>query len=126
MEWSEAGEGQLSSHIDIGIMPLVDDEFQKGKCGAKLVQYMAAGVPAIASPVGANTDILRHGETGFLPTSEEEWARAVEVLMRDPDARRRMGLAGRARCEEHYSVKRWLPVLLGILDLISGVGEERS
>ncbi|MFH0953128.1 MAG: glycosyltransferase family 4 protein [Verrucomicrobiota bacterium] len=119
VEWSPATEGDLALHMDIGIMPLVDDEFQRGKCGAKLLQYMAAGLPSIASPVGSNTNIVRPGETGLLCGSEDEWARAVEALVRDPEARRRMGLAGRSRCEQHYALRVWLPVWLDILDRVA-------
>lgn len=120
VEWSPADEGDLALRMDVGIMPLVDDEFQRGKCGAKLVQYMAAGLPSIASPVGASAQVVAHGETGFLAATEAEWGEAAARLMCDPGLRRRMGLAARARCEEHYALKVWLPVLADILGRLSG------
>ena len=81
-------------------MPLVDDAFQRGKCGLKLLQYMAAGLPAVASPVGVNAEIVIQGETGFLARREEDWGAALEELVRSADLRRSMGAGGRHRCEE--------------------------
>jgi hypothetical protein len=102
--------------MDIGLMPLVDDEFQRGKCGLKLLQYMAAGIPAVASPVGVNKSIIRDGNTGFLASTPMEWANALEKLLTSPILRSSMGREGRKVCEEQYSVKRWFPTLLDIFD----------
>jgi glycosyltransferase involved in cell wall biosynthesis len=107
--WTETEELQLSSKIDIGIMPLVDDEFQRGKCGLKLLQYMAAGLPTIASPVGVNADITELGITGFLPRTESEWAENLTILVNSPELRLQMGRAGRNRCVRDYSIQTWLP-----------------
>ncbi|HEX6965420.1 MAG TPA: glycosyltransferase family 4 protein [Gemmatimonadaceae bacterium] len=117
--WSAESEGALGSVMDVGIMPLVDDVFQRGKCGLKLLQYMAAALPTIASPVGVNAEITVDGCTGFLASAPDDWLAALEVLVTSPRRRRAMGEAGRDRCERHYSIQRWLPVLLGILDHVA-------
>jgi len=114
--WKAEEEGELGRHMDVGLMPLVDDAFQRGKCGLKLLQYMAAGLPTVASPVGVNAEITIAGETGFLARSEGEWASALETLVRSADVRERIGQAGRRRCEERYSTRRWLPELVAILE----------
>lgn len=119
VEWSEELESRIAAHIDIGLMPLIDNEFQKGKCGLKILQYMAAGVPAIASPVGINSRLIQHGERGLLATTEAEWFSAIEMLMSDHRLRQDLGHAGRAYCDQHYSLKRWLPVLLHLLEEVS-------
>lgn len=119
VEWSEAVERQMAGYIDIGVMPLVDDEFQKGKCGLKLLQYMAAGIPAVASPVGVNSQIIQHGERGFLAATESEWFSAMRVLMADHRLREQFGRAGRIHCETYYSVRAWLPVLLELFEKVA-------
>lgn len=113
--WKAEEEGELGRHMDVGLMPLVDDTFQRGKCGLKLLQYMAAGLPTVASPVGVNATITIPGETGFLASTDDEWAAALEPLVRSCDLRERMGRSGRRRCEERYSIRAWLPTLLETL-----------
>jgi glycosyltransferase involved in cell wall biosynthesis len=103
-DWSEQSEISDLQAMDIGIMPLIDAPFQRGKCGYKLVQYMACGLPVIASPVGVNTDIVEEGRNGFLASSGEEWRGAIDRLLRDPDLRMRMGQEGRRLAEERYSL----------------------
>jgi glycosyltransferase involved in cell wall biosynthesis len=117
--WSAETEGDLAQYFDIGLMPLRDDPFQRGKCGLKLLQYMAAGLPAIASPVGVNTAITKEGETGFLAASHNDWARAIELLVGSHPMRASFGEAGRRRCESEYSVRRWFPELLGIMTRVA-------
>jgi hypothetical protein len=119
LEWSETAETQLSSYFDVGIMPLTDDEYQKGKCGCKILQYMAAGLPAVVSPVGINTKLVEHGERGFLAETEEEWSVAIRTLMSDPVLRQKLGSAGRDFVEREYSLRVWLPVLLELLRRVS-------
>jgi glycosyltransferase involved in cell wall biosynthesis len=114
--WSPATEEEISREIDIGIMPLVDDVFQRGKCGLKLLQYMAAGLPVVASPVGANRSIVKHGVTGYLAAGEAEWLDALAELTSSAELRERFGEAGRQRCEADFDLKVWLPTLLGILN----------
>ncbi len=117
--WKREEEPFLETHLDIGIMPLVNDAFQKGKCGLKLLQYMAAGLPTVASPVGVNAEILLPGATGLWATTELEWHRALEILIRKAELRAALGRAGRKRCEEHYSIRRWLPVLLDLFNRVA-------
>jgi glycosyltransferase involved in cell wall biosynthesis len=101
-EWSEDSEGALLAGIDVGVMPLVDDPFERGKCGYKLIQYMAAGRAVIGSPVGVNTDIVTP-ECGLLANGVEEWMDAIRMLAADPSRRAAMGRAGRERVERCYS-----------------------
>lgn len=107
--WSEDTEIQAIQSMDIGIMPLDDSPWSRGKCGYKLIQYMACGLPVIASPVGVNSDIVEHGVNGFLASSEQEWRQALTTLIHDSDLRRRMGVAGRQKVEEEYSLQVWEP-----------------
>ncbi len=101
--------------FDIGIMPLQDSLWTRGKCGFKILQYMGVGIPAIASPVGINSELVRHGETGFLAAEAEAWQKALLALAADPDLRHRMGSAGRARVAEGYSQARYNARYRGIL-----------
>jgi glycosyltransferase involved in cell wall biosynthesis len=97
-------------------MPLVDSEWTRGKCGYKLLQYFSAGVPAVASPVGVNRDIVgRGGERGLLASTPEEWSSALEELIRDHAARAEMGGAARRLAELEYSYQRWAPELAALL-----------
>jgi len=109
--WCEGEENRLSSYMDIGIMPLVDGTFERGKCGLKLLQYMAAGLPTIASPVGVNAEITEDGITGFLPRTDREWSHALAILLNSYELRRQMGAAGRKRCVSQYSIEGWLPTI---------------
>jgi glycosyltransferase involved in cell wall biosynthesis len=113
--WSEATEAVDIAAADVGISWVPDDDWSRGKCGLKLLQYMAAGLPVIANPVGVHTEIVRHMETGFLAESREEWFAAASRLSADAGLRERMGRAGRRRLEACYSVaegaRTWLSVL---------------
>lgn len=102
--WSKESEIKDLLLSDIGIMPLPDDEWSKGKCGFKALQYMALEIPAIASPVGVNTQIIQHGQNGFLCSTEEEWIVTLEKLIMNINLRRQIGLAGRKTVVDHYSV----------------------
>jgi glycosyltransferase involved in cell wall biosynthesis len=113
--WTEAGEAESIAAADIGISWLPDDLWSRGKCGLKVLQYMAAGLPVLANPVGVQADLVRHGETGFLAETPAQWVQAARRLDGDPDLRRRMGRAGRRLVESHYSVAagaaRWRELL---------------
>lgn len=104
--WSEASESAALVRGDIGIAPTPEDRWTLGKCGFKIIQYMATGLPVIASPVGANREIVLDGETGFLPNSQGDWPAAICALATDPDKRQAMGVAARRRVEEHFSITR--------------------
>jgi glycosyltransferase involved in cell wall biosynthesis len=97
--------------FDIGLMPLRNDAFAAGKCALKAIQYMACGIPVVASPVGVNAEVIRHGVCGYLPTSLIDWYERLFELLVDPDLRQRMGEAGRSRAEARYSIRAALPVL---------------
>jgi glycosyltransferase involved in cell wall biosynthesis len=107
--WSEAREIEDIREMDIGIMPIPDAPWARGKCGYKLIQYMACGLPVIASPVGVNCEIVQHGVNGFLASTPEEWRAAITQLVAQPELRKRMGEAGRQRVVEHYSIQHYGP-----------------
>lgn len=113
--WSEQTEVASIARLDIGIMPLVDEPFERGKCGYKLIQYMACGLPVVASPVGVNSQIVEHGVNGFLAETPEQWKSALMALLVDPGLRQRMGYMGRQKVERHYSVQGVAPRLATIL-----------
>lgn len=113
--WLEATEVAEVSTFDVGIMPLEDSPWERGKCGYKLIQYMACGKPVIASPVGVNTRIVTPGINGYLAETIRDWVQALTALMRDPDLRQRMGNAGRTQVESDYTVQVNAPRLAGML-----------
>jgi len=100
--WSLQKEAHLLAEADIGIAPLPDTPYTRGKCGFKVLQYMAAGLPVVASPVGVNAEYVRPEETGLHATTSREWTAAVERLAADPALRERMGRAGRQRVEREF------------------------
>ena len=110
-EWCEDREVEEIRRFDVGVMPLDDDEWSRGKCGLKVLQYLAAGVPVVASPVGVNTDIVRHGVNGLLASTDEEWRDALARLLDDDALRGEVVRAGRATVEENYSMEHWVPRL---------------
>jgi glycosyltransferase involved in cell wall biosynthesis len=113
--WSQTTEAIELATADIGISWLPGDLWSRGKCCLKVLQYMAAGLPVVANPIGMQAQLVRHGKTGFLVDTEDQWIEAIGRLAHDPDLRRRMGRAGRVRVEEEFSVslgaRRWLDVL---------------
>lgn len=115
LPWSESTEIQQLQSFDVGIMPLNDGPWERGKCGLKLVQYMAAGLPVVASPVGVNKEIVEHGVNGFLANTVSEWETALTMLRDDPTLRERMGSAGRAKVEREYSLQVTAPRLVSLL-----------
>ena len=112
--WSESTEVAELQRFDVGIMPLRDAPMERGKCGYKLIQYMACGRPVVASPVGASRQIVEHGTNGFLASTAAEWVAALRALQ-DPALRRRMGAAGRAKVEQAYCVQVTAPRLASLL-----------
>jgi glycosyltransferase involved in cell wall biosynthesis len=104
--WSLASEAESVATFDVGVMPLaLEGAWSRGKCAYKLLQYMAAGVPAVASRVGMNEWVIRHGENGWLAADEDDWVDALASIARDPDAAARIGRAGRATVEAKYSIE---------------------
>ncbi len=115
--WSIASETAALLQFDVGIMPLPDDDWSRFKCGFKLIQYMAAGLPTVASPVGVNPQITVPGVTGELASTTTDWVDALQRLLLDADQRNRMGIAGRTRVENQYSLEAnwpaWRASVLG-------------
>jgi glycosyltransferase involved in cell wall biosynthesis len=101
--WRAETELQDLAGIDIGVMPLPDDKWSKGKCGLKALQFMALGIPTICSPVGVNTDIIQDDQNGFIASTEDEWVDKLSRLLRSRELRQRLGQAGRATVEQKYS-----------------------
>jgi glycosyltransferase involved in cell wall biosynthesis len=104
--WSAATEAAALCRGDIGIAPTPSNQWTQGKCGFKIVQYMAAGLPVIASPVGANAELVIEGVTGFLPPRPEDWTKAISTLATSVELRQRMGAAGRERAQNEFSLQR--------------------
>jgi hypothetical protein len=114
-DWTEESEVGDVQSMDIGLMPLPDEKWARGKSGYKLVQYMACGLPVVASPVGVNSEIVRQQVTGYLAESSGDWHEALARLLRDPALRRAMGMEGRRRFEEHYSLEVHAPRLISLI-----------
>ena len=119
VRWTPEAEGPTLRSFDLGVMPMPDDPWSKGKCALKILQYMASGVPAVASPVGMNADLIRQGENGIAPTTVDEWVKAVSLLASDPGLRARMGAAGLRTVEEGYALSVTAPRMEGILRAVA-------
>lgn len=105
VRWSEAAAPVEVASFDVGLMPLDDDPWSRGKCAYKILQYMAAGVATVASAVGMNREVIEHGSNGYLAGSDAEWADALVGLFGDPDLRARFGRAGRETVDARYSLE---------------------
>jgi glycosyltransferase involved in cell wall biosynthesis len=101
--WSETGEAEAVGSTHIGIMPLPDDDYTRGKCGLKALQFMATGRPVVISPVGMNNDLVTSGQNGFLASTVDEWVESLLQLAASPELRTRLGRAGRETIEARYS-----------------------
>lgn len=113
--WHEAQEVTDIQSFDVGIMPLPDEPWERGKCGYKLIQYMACGKPVIASPVGINNEIVEHGVNGFLAETTRDWEQALSKLNASPELRVQMGTAGRNKVVREYSTQVVVPKLAQML-----------
>jgi glycosyltransferase involved in cell wall biosynthesis len=109
LAWDEETEVALLQQVDVGIMPLPDEPWARGKCGFKLIQYMACGLPVVASPVGVNSQIVEQGVNGFLAETPEQWAQALQTLWADSGLRHQMGAAGRQKVEQQYCIQKTGP-----------------
>ena len=114
-KWTEESEVEEIRQFDIGIMPLPDEPFERGKCGYKLIQCMACGKAVVASPVGVNGVVVRDGIDGILASTNSEWIAALNKLIDEAGLRRQMGVSGRLRVEQDYSLKQAAPRLVGLL-----------
>jgi glycosyltransferase involved in cell wall biosynthesis len=119
--WATATETGDLADADIGISWLPDDPWSWGKCGLKVLQYMAAGLPVVANAVGVQADLVRHGETGYLVKTPDEWCAAIARLAADPELRRRFGQEGRRAVEARYSVSRGVAGWTAILEELAGL-----
>ncbi len=104
IEWKKETEIEDLNKIDIGIMPLYDSDWEKGKCGFKGIQYMSLGIPAVMSPVGVNTEIITHGKNGFLAKNEKEWFSILSELIRNEKLRKTIGQEGKKTIKDTYSI----------------------
>jgi glycosyltransferase involved in cell wall biosynthesis len=118
--WEEGTEAARIAECDVGIMPLRNSPWEQGKCAYKLIQYMAAGLPTVSSPIGANLEVVVNGETGVFADSPDAWIIQLELLLRDAAMRKRMGAAGRARVESVYCLQRTTPRLVQLLKEAAG------
>jgi len=105
ISWNAGTEIEDLMKIDIGIMPLQADEWAEGKCGFKLIQYLALGIPAIASVIGVNKEIIQEGVNGYLCSEEEDWVNALKQLIQDSVLRQHMGTRGRQKIVKEYSIE---------------------
>lgn len=125
IRWGSAREVQDLEGIDIGIMPLPDDEWSRGKCGFKGLQYMGMGKAVVLSRVGVNSTIVQHGRNGLLASTREEWLDALGQLIASTDLRARLGAEARRTVEEHYSVIAWRDRYLDLFNTLLGEHRER-
>jgi glycosyltransferase involved in cell wall biosynthesis len=109
MPWRSETEIQDLEPVDIGIMPLPDDAWSKGKCGLKALQFMALGIPVVCSPVGVNTVIIQNAKNGFIAGREDEWVESLTQLLRSAALRGTIGMAGRVTVEQTYSATTQAP-----------------
>jgi glycosyltransferase involved in cell wall biosynthesis len=115
MPWTESTEVESIAAGHIGVMPLRDSPWERGKCGYKLIQYMACGLPVVASPVGVNTDLVETGVNGYLASNYEEWLSALELLLSQAHLRQSMGSSGRTKVEAKYCIQRTGPRMAELL-----------
>lgn len=113
--WSLADEVRLFNTCDIGVYPLTDDDWSRGKCGFKAIQFMACGVPVVAAAVGVNREIIQDGVNGFLASTPAEWTDKLERLLTDGALRARFAIEGRRTIEERYSLRVTAPQLIEVL-----------
>jgi glycosyltransferase involved in cell wall biosynthesis len=118
LPWDETSEITLLNSFDVGIMPLTDDDWARGKCAFKLIQYMACGVPVVASPVGANVDVV-DSSCGFLASDEDAWVSSLRTLRGDRGLRLRMGASARLKIEKNYSLRNTIRVMAEVIKIVA-------
>ena len=114
--WKSSTEVEDLADVDIGIMPLPDEEWTRGKCGLKALQYMALGVPTVVSPVGVNTEIVSDGINGFVAETDDQWIEKLSTLITNPELRTRCGEAARKTVEERYSARVIAPRVFDVFE----------
>lgn len=124
VRWSQPNEIDTLRQIQIGVMPLEEDDWAKGKCGFKALQYMSVGVPAVCSPVGVSLEIIQDGVNGFLARTPDEWSEKLTLLIKDPALRAKMGLEARKTVMEKYSLKVNTPKFIGVIERVLEEGRK--
>jgi glycosyltransferase involved in cell wall biosynthesis len=124
--WRQDTEAAEIAAADVGISWVPDDPWSRGKCGLKILQYQAAGLPVIANPVGVHPNMVRDGATGFTAVSTEEWVASITRLVSEPELRRQLGTAGRRQVETRYSVMAGTQNWLTALDRMAGIAQLRK
>jgi glycosyltransferase involved in cell wall biosynthesis len=114
--WKESYEMEVLGQFDIGVYPLPEEEWVLGKSGLKAIQYMALGIPTVATAIGANFRVIEDGVSGYLVKTEDEWIEALSRLMEDEELRRRIGMNARKRVEERFSIRANKDTYLRILE----------
>ncbi len=120
LPWRAESEVADLLGMDVGLMPLSDDPWSRGKCALKALQYMALGIPPVVSPVGVNARLIRHGENGLLAASPEEWIASLTALLRDSALRERLGRAARQTVEQEFSARVQAPRVAQVLREVAG------
>lgn len=120
LPWDGSTEVEELKRFDLGIMPLPDEPWERGKCGFKLIQYMACGLPVVASPVGVNCEIVEQGVNGYLAETQAEWVQGLNALLLDAELSERIGQAGRKKVEQEYSLQVTGPKLAGLIESVAG------
>ncbi|MFA7230852.1 MAG: glycosyltransferase [Victivallaceae bacterium] len=115
VDWSQELECELLARSHVGIMPLTDDDFSRGKSAFKIIQYLAAGIPVIASPIGENVNVLENGVNGFLPANREHWVSSLRRLAQDSGFYNTMAAAAKESAEK-YSIQKYFPVFLDFIN----------
>jgi glycosyltransferase involved in cell wall biosynthesis len=120
LKWNAVDEVAQLHEMDIGIMPLPDDPWTRGKCAFKIIQYMAAGIPTVASPVGMNCEVTQDGLTGYFARSNEEWIESLESLVRSAALRKEMGASARQYFDDHLSGSKIAAAWVDLLNNLAG------
>jgi len=113
-KWNEKTEVDQIGQFDIAVMPLEMDEWCKGKCGLKLLQYMSLEIPSIATPIGVNSEIVKEGENGFTAITQDQWEQSLTKLIEDPSLRMKLGKAARQTVIDDYSLEVWFPKIVSL------------
>jgi glycosyltransferase involved in cell wall biosynthesis len=109
IKWRSASEVEDLRPVDIGIMPLPDDPWARGKCALKALQYMALAIPTVLSPVGVNAEVVQDGQNGYLASTEDQWVEKLTRLLHNSELRQQLGVAGRRTLENNYSAQVQVP-----------------
>ena len=119
IEWSQSENiPGIISRFDLGLMPLTDTEWNRGKCAMKVIEYMACGVPSVASPIGENTFVITEGENGYLPDTLDRWIRVLEDVYRHPEQLSRLGRCARLAVEQRYTFEANIPRFLSLFNTV--------